>query len=500
MSKDEENIINIDSFNRFINKVSKANTINKFKDLMIDLNITHDSKIYFKDVREKLNIEHCVLISSNHIALRYLQENGSQSFNKYHKQSQGFSSLLYISLSDEERDKIYNDPNNFLINNYGKRHFGNYPIKPISLDFISTIIDLFPETLNYDKFLTIIVDYYQNKEIPENIRDGFKIIFGEHITSEGLEYIIKADGNKRIYFSKNAIEVIEEKIPEFYSLKRGSYSSYILGSPYTLGMIDKLFNQYDFNSIFEYIFNESDGNKFRGKDPYKDYLLGSISNHARLNSYYINNSDCNKINFFVTKFDESKIDILQNEYHYILEQAISSKNECSDIFNLFISEFPEKKIDHVAIINSYFKGKTDKNSNNLINYLNTFNIHQDSINMDDFRFIISSIFKSKKMELFNDYINSSLFKVEHLDIILSELGNSLSRKRTNSDVYYKESSFYTNIIELLNGHNIKTGDSLLRYLNKNNTPSTFSSLLEKKLLTENFDGTVPLKNTQKKRL
>lgn len=480
--QDENNIIEISSFNRFINKLSKTNSEEKLLSLMTEFNIANDSEITFPDIRSNLTFEHCTLLSSNSFVLRYLVETGSKSFNKC-------SSLGYLGIFDyEKREKLKLDPDNYLINNYNDKSFGSYSAKPISLDFIETVIELFPDTLNYDKFLKIIIGNYVSKEIPVEIKDNFPHLFGDKITKNGINHLIHYLGRayEKTYLDINSIEIIEKNI-DLYSLENEYDLSYILSSPYSLGMINKLFNTHSFENIFEAVYKHMGKNAYKNNNAGTGYTLGTLSHESRLNVYFINNDDYEKIKFYVKQFEKSEIKAIENEYDYILSQTLSSTHYCDKIIDLFANEFSYKSYNHFNNINHYFIGDYQRENKNLTHYLNAFNLNNMELKQQELHSLISNIFKSKKIELFNDFIESSLFKNEQLDIILEELGNSLSRKKGTTVVKEKEIAFYSNIIDLLQRNDLKTTEAISKYLSKNNEPSVFKSLLEYKLLNENLE-------------
>lgn len=492
--QDENNIIEISSFNRFINKLSKINSEEKLISLMTEFNIANDSEISFPDIRSNLTFEHCTLLSSNSFVLRYLVETGSKSFNKC-------SSLGYLGIFDyEKREKLKLDPDNYLINNYNDKSFGSYSAKPISLDFIETVIELFPDTLNYDKFLKIIIGNYVSKEIPVEIKDNFPHLFGDKITKNGINHLIHYLGRayEKTYLDINSIEIIEKNI-DLYSLENEYDLSYILSSPYSLGMINKLFNTHSFENIFEAVYKHMGKNAYKNNNAGTGYTLGTLSHESRLNVYFINNDDYEKIKFYVKQFEKSEIKAIENEYDYILSQTLSATHYCEKIIDLFANEFSYKSYNHFNNINHYFIGDYQRENKNLTHYLNAFNLNDMVLDEQELHSLISNIFKSKKIELFNDFIESSLFKNEQLDIILEELGNSLSRKKGTSVVKEKETAFYSNIIDLLQRNDLKTTEAISKYLSKNNEPSVFKSLLEYKLLNENLEQQATSVNNIKRR-
>lgn len=492
--QDENNIIEISSFNRFINKLSKINSEEKLISLMTEFNIANDSEITFPDIRSNLTFEHCTLLSSNSFVLRYLVETGSKSFNKC-------SSLGYLGIFDyEKREKLKLDPDNYLINNYNDKSFGSYSAKPISLDFIETVIELFPDTLNYDKFLKIIIGNYVSKEIPVEIKDNFPHLFGDKITKNGINHLIHYLGRayEKTYLDINSIEIIEKNI-DLYSLENEYDLSYILSSPYSLGMINKLFNTHSFENIFEAVYKHMGKNAYKNNNAGTGYTLGTLSHESRLNVYFINNDDYEKIKFYVKQFEKSEIKAIENEYDYILSQTLSSTHYCDKIIDLFANEFSYKSYNHFNNINHYFIGDYQRENKNLTHYLNAFSLNDMVLDEQELHSLISNIFKSKKIELFNDFIESSLFKNEQLDIILEELGNSLSRKKGTTVVKEKETAFYSNIIDLLQKNDLKTTEAISKYLSKNNKPSVFRSLLEYKLLNENLEQQATSVNNIKRR-
>ena len=492
--QDEDKTIEISSFNRFINKLSKINSEEKLLSLMTEFNIANDSEITFPDIRSNLTFEHCTLLSSNSFVLRYLVETGSKSFNKC-------SSLGYLGIFDyEKREKLKLDPDNYLINNYNDKSFGSYSAKPISLDFIETVIELFPDTLNYDKFLKIIIGNYVSKEIPVEIKDNFPHLFGDKITKNGINHLIHYLGRayEKTYLDINSIEIIEKNI-DLYSLENEYDLSYILSSPYSLGMINKLFNTHSFENIFEAVYKHMGKNAYKNNNAGTGYTLGTLSHESRLNVYFINNDDYEKIKFYVKQFEKSEIKAIENEYDYILSQTLSSTHYCDKIIDLFANEFSYKSYNHFNNINHYFIGDYQRENKNLTHYLNAFSLNDMVLDEQELHSLISNIFKSKKIELFNDFIESSLFKNEQLDIILEELGNSLSRKKGAAVVKEKETVFYSNIIDLLQRNDLKTTEAISKYLSKNNEPSTFRSLLEYKLLNENLEQQAANVNNIKRR-
>lgn len=495
MSEQGENkIIEINSFNKFINKLSKINSEEKLISLMTEFNIANDSEITFPDIRSNLTFEHCTLLSSNSFVLRYLVETGSKSFNKC-------SSLGYLGIFDyEKREKLKLDPDNYLINNYNDKSFGSYSAKPISLDFIETVIELFPDTLNYDKFLKIIIGNYVSKEIPVEIKDNFPHLFGDKITKDGINHLIHYLGRayEKTYLDINSIEIIEKNI-DLYSLENEYDLSYILSSPYSLGMINKLFNTHSFENIFEAVYKHMGKNAYKNKNAETGYTLGTLSHESRLNIYFINNEDYEKIKFYVKQFEKSEIKAIENEYDYILSETLSAIHYCDKIIDLFANEFSYKSYNHFNNINHYFIGDYQRDNKNLTYYLNAFNLNDMVLDEQELHSLISNIFKSKKIELFNDFIESSLFKNEQLDIILEELGNSLSRKKGTTVVKEKETAFYSNIIDLLQKNDLKTTEAISKYLSKNNKPSVFRSLLEYKLLNENLERQATSVNNIKRR-
>lgn len=495
MSEQGENkIIEINSFNKFINKLSKINSEEKLISLMTEFNIANDSEITFPDIRSNLTFEHCTLLSSNSFVLRYLVETGSKSFNKC-------SSLGYLGIFDyEKREKLKLDPDNYLINNYNDKSFGSYSAKPISLDFIETVIELFPDTLNYDKFLKIIIGNYVSKEIPVEIKDNFPHLFGDKITKNGINHLIHYLGRayEKTYLDINSIEIIEKNI-DLYSLENEYDLSYILSSPYSLGMINKLFNTHSFENIFEAVYKHMGKNAYKNNNAGTGYTLGTLSHESRLNVYFINNDDYEKIKFYVKQFEKSEIKAIENEYDYILSQTLSSTHYCDKIIDLFANEFSYKSYNHFNNINHYFIGDYQRENKNLTHYLNAFSLNDMVLDEQELHSLISNIFKSKKIELFNDFIESSLFKNEQLDIILEELGNSLSRKKGTTVVKEKETTFYSNIIDLLQKNDLKTTEAISKYLSKNNKPSVFKSLLEYKLLNENLEQQATCVNNIKRR-
>lgn len=497
MSEQGENkIIEINSFNKFINKLSKINSEEKLISLMTEFNIANDSEITFPDIRSNLTFEHCTLLSSNSFVLRYLVETGSKSFNKC-------SSLGYLGIFDyEKREKLKLDPDNYLINNYNDKSFGSYSAKPISLDFIETVIELFPDTLNYDKFLKIIIGNYVSKEIPVEIKDNFPHLFGDKITKDGINHLIHYLGRayEKTYLDINSIEIIEKNI-DLYSLENEYDLSYILSSPYSLGMINKLFNTHSFENIFEAVYKHMGKNAYKNKNAETGYTLGTLSHESRLNIYFINNEDYEKIKFYVKQFEKSEIKAIENEYDYILSETLSAIHYCDKIIDLFANEFSYKSYNHFNNINHYFIGDYQRENKNLTHYLNAFSLNDMVLDEQELHSLISNIFKSKKIELFNDFIESSLFKNEQLDIILEELGNSLSRKKGTTVVKEKETTFYSNIIDLLQKNDLKTTEAISKYLSKNNKPSVFKSLLEYKLLNENLEQQdVGVSNIKRRRM
>jgi len=495
MSEQGENkIIEINSFNKFINKLSKINSEEKLISLMTEFNIANDSEISFPDIRSNLTFEHCTLLSSNSFVLRYLVESGSKSFNKC-------SSLGYLGIFDyERREKLKLDPDNYLINNYNDKSFGSYSAKPISLDFIETVIELFPDTLNYDKFFRIIIGNYISKEIPVEIKDNFPRLFGDKITKEGIKNLIHYLGRayEKTYLDINSVEIIEKNI-DLYSLKNENDLSYILSSPYSLGMINKLFNTHSFENIFEAVYKHMGKNAYKNNNAETGYRLGTLSHESRLHIYFINNEDYEKVKFYVKQFEKSEIKAIENEYDYILSETLSATHYCDKIIDLFANEFSYKSYNHFNNINHYFIGDYQRENKNLTHYLNAFNLNNMELKEQELHSLISNIFKSKKIELFNDFIESSLFKNEQLDIILKELGNSLSRKKGTTVVKEKETAFYSNIIDLLQRNDLKTTEAISKYLSKNNEPSIFKSLLEYKLLNENLEQQATSVNNIKRR-
>lgn len=498
LEHDKNDKIEIDSFNKFINKISKINSTSKLISLMDEFNISNDSKIYFRDMRVTFSFECCSLLASNPFVVRHLVETGSKSFNQYTTSSKGYSGIIFDGPDKEALRRI--NPDNFLINHYASKSFGSYPTKTISLDFIETIMELFSDTLNYDSFFGVITDHYSSKKIPLDILDAFPRLFGDKITHEGIRHLIKsADMSyKNIYFGKNSVNVIESKI-DLYSLKEDKNLIYILCSQYNLGMINKLFDKNGFSNIFEAVFKYR-GKNYHNKNPYTGYNLGLFASNCRLNSYHINNDDYEKVKFLVQQIEKSGIDIIQDECNYILKQALSSQNDCSKIIELFANEFSYKSFKHFDNINNYFIGDYNRLNSNLKHYIEIFKLESIELNKEDSIQLISNIFRNKKVDIFNDFISSPLFKNEQLDIILDELGNSLSRKKGITEVNKKETLFYNEIIDLLQNHNLKTSNSLMQYLSKYNESSPFRALLERKLLTENLVQESVNINAKKRRM
>ncbi|HCJ8468881.1 TPA: hypothetical protein NV714_002642 [Escherichia coli] len=482
--QDENNIIEISSFTRFINKLSKINSENKLLSLMNEFNISNDCRINFPDMRSTFTFEHCTLLSSNSFVLRYLVETGSKSFNQFINAAVGYSGIF----DQERREQQKLDPDNYLINNYNEKSFGTYSAKPISLNFIETVIELFPDTLNYDKFLKIIIGNYLQKEIPIEIKDNFPRLFGDRITKEGVDNLIHYIGRayQKTYLGLNSNYIIEKNV-DLYSLKNEKNLSYILSSPYQLGMINKLFDINSFKSVFEAVYTHMGKNAYQNKNAETGYTLGTLSHESCLHIYSINNDDYEKVKFYVKQFEKSQVKAIENEYNYILSQTLSATHYCDKIIDLFANEFSYKSYNHFDNINHYFIGDYKRENKNLTHYLNAFNLNNMVLDEQELHSLISNIFKSKKIELFNDFIESSLFKNEQLDIILEELGNSLSRKKGATVVKEKETAFYSNIIDLLQRNDLKTTEAISKYLSKNNEPSVFRSLLEYKLLNENLE-------------
>lgn len=495
---DENDKIEIDSFNKFINKLSKINSTSKLISLMDEFNISNDSKIYFRDIRVNFSFECCSLLASNPFVVRHLVETGSKSFNQYTTSSKGYSGIIFDEAEKEALRRI--NPDNFLINHYTSKSLGSYPTKSISVDFIETIMELFSDTLNYDSFFGVITDHYASKEIPSDILDTLPRLFSDKITHEGIRHLIKsADMSYRnIYFGKSSVDVIESKI-DLYSLKEEKNLIYILCSKYDLGMISKLFDKNDFASIFEAVFKYRDKN-YHDQNPYTGYTLGVLSSNCRLNSYHINNDDYEKVKFLVQQIEKSGIDIIQDEHNYILEQALSSQNDCSKIIELFANEFSYKSFKHFDNINHYFIGDYNRLNSNLKHYIEIFKLESIDLNKEDSIQLISNIFRNKKVDIFNDFISSPLFRNEQLDIILDEFGKSLSRKKGITEVNKKETLFYNEIIDLLQHNNLKTANSLMQYLSKYNESSPFRALLERKLLTENLVQESVNINVKKRRM
>lgn len=494
--QDENNIIAISSFNRFINKLSKINSEEKLISLMTEFNITNDSRIKFSDMNSTFTFEHCTLLSSNSFVLRYLVKTGSKSFNRFINAAVGYSGIF----DQERREQQKIDPDNYLINNYNEQSFGTYSAKPISLNFIETVIELFPDTLNYDKLLKIIIGNYLQKEIPVEIKDNFPRLFGDKITKEGVDNLIHYIGRayQKTYLDINSVKIIEKNI-DLYSLENENNLSYILSSPYSLGMINKLFNIHSFENIFEAVYKHMGKNAYKNNNAETGYTLGTLSHESRLHIYSINNDDYEKVKFYVKQFEKSKIKAIENEYDYILSQTLSATHYCDKIIDLFANEFSYKPYNHFNNINHYFIGDYQRENKNLTHYLNAFDLNNMVLDEQELHSLISNIFKSKKIELFNDFIESSLFKNEQLDIILEELGNSLSRKKGTTVVKEKETIFYSNIIDLLQKNDLKTTEAISKYLSKNNKPSVFRSLLEYKLLNENLEQQATSVNNIKRR-
>lgn len=498
MFENDSDKIEIDSFNKFINKISKINSTSKLISLMNEFNISNDSIIYFRDIRVKLSFECCSLLASNPFVVRHLVETGSKSFNQYTTSSKGYSGIIFDGPDKEALRRI--NPDNFLINHYTSRSLANYPTKTISVEFIETMMELFPETLNYDSFFGVIAEHYQSKKIPNDIQETLPRLFSEKITHEAIRHLIKsADMSYRnIYFGKSSVDVIESKI-DLYSLTEEKNLIYILCSKYELGMINRLFDKNDFANIFESVFKYRSKN-YHNKNPYTGYTLGLLSSNCRLNSYHINNDDYDKVKFLVQQIENSGIDIIQDEYNYILKQALSSQNDCSKIIELFANEFSYKSFKHFDNIDNYFIGDYNRLNSNLKHYIEIFKLESIELNKEDSIQLISNIFRNKKVDIFNDFISSPLFRYEQLDIILDELGKSLSRKKGITDVNKKETLFYNEIIDVLHNHNFKTTNSIMQYLSKYNESSPFRALLERKLLTENLVQEPVNINSKKRRM
>lgn len=507
MSEENDDLYIVENFKKFINKMSKVNDKEKLLSFMSEFNLTNDIIISFNSKSSfanfnasKMSIEHCALLSSNGFFVRHLVETGSLLFNQFISASLGFTTIFNHQMTPEFEEKRHRDminPDNFLINNYTKKSFGSYKTKPISIDFIEAMVESFPKTLNADDFFKIIVSGEEG--LDAKIQDKLILLFKDKLTSEGVKCLMNRSGFRHIYLNKDSVSVIEKNI-DLYSLKEEDSLSYVLSSPYELGMINSLFKKHDFKDIYEAVFRKLAGNSFTKKDPYVDYKYGDFSNRSRLNSYYLNNNDYDKVKFFVQQFEQSKIESIKYEYNHIIEQSLSSIYDCSKIFELFKNHFPDKKINHFENLKNYFIGDTIRLSDNLKNYITVFNLEDMVLSEKESVSLISSILKSKKITIFNDFLESPLFKNEQLNIILDELGNSLSRKKSTTDVGKKEFSFYSNIVDMLKKNNVQLEKALVKYISKPGLNNSFKAYLEHKLLTESFEQELPKMSVKKKRM
>lgn len=500
----ENEVIKVPSFNRFINKLSKAKTYDKMHKFIIEFNITPKTEIQFVDVLLSLSIEHCSLLASNACAIRYLHENNYTLFDKFSRETVGFSGISSFARFannnfNSENNKIIH-PSNALINTYINKSFGRYNLKPISVDFIETLVDLFPDKISHDSLFEILIHSSEQKKLSNDIEDNLVRLFDGRITEESVDSLIKSEDYDNVFLCKSSVYFIEKYKKNLYELKNKKNIRYILSSPYEWGMIDKIFAKNNIQDLFERVYDNFDNKRFEENKNYQAYTLGTFSSVSRLNAYRISNKDVEKVKFYVEQFEKNNVPQLKGEYRFILSESLRSLNDCSEIFKLYKNTFSHKEIDHVANISGYFETNYERGSDNFENYMEIFNIQNLELSAEEYRSIILSIFKNKKTNLFNDFYSSTLFKEEKISIFLEEFGKSLSRKKNKDEIGDKEFSFYKNIIEVLNKKNINVESVLIEYLNKMSKDSVFKSYLEKKLLDYNLASSSKVSTVIKNRI
>lgn len=481
-----------ESLQKFTGSISRINTVAKLDSFMKKNQLEPGMLLKLKHSHDKMTLEHCVLLSGNSFVVRELVYRGGYDFfTKYNSYGLGYSSIFdSLNKTPEQKAEIEAEkrakPANFLINSYTRKSYSSFPVKSISTEFVSTMVEIFKNKLDIDAFFDIIVDFCRDNPLEESVKNEIVDILGYGISGQSIKSLITTDLYRNVYFGKNSVALIEGKIKDFYDITTNEKNfSYILSSPYEYGMVSKLFEKNKAEKVLNrlFIFTCNDY-KYHTVEQYEDV---SIAANLKLNHYYIDNSCVNKVKLIVDKIDESKIDILKKQPELILREAISSRHDCEDVLTLFAKHYKDKEYDHFMAINAYFSGKNDKNTNNLKNYIEQFSLENFVLSNDQYDVIIHSVMNSKRAENFKDFIDLPFFDKKYFPLISTHLGKSLSRKRTGSKENEKEIVFYLEIIKTLQQHNIKIGDDVESYLNKNSQIlSRLKSLVESRVLTENL--------------
>lgn len=483
-----------ESLQKFTGSISRINTVAKLDSFMKKNQLELGMLLKLKHSHDKMTLEHCVLLSGNSFVVRELVNRGGYDFfTKYNSYGSGYSSIFdSLNKTPEQKAQIEAEkrakPANFLINSYTRKSYGSFPIKNISPEFVSTMVDIFKNNLDIDAFFQIIVDHCRENPLDESIKNEIVDILRSGISSESIKSLITTDLYRNVYFGKNSVDLIEKNIEHFYDIQSKKNLEYILASPYNYGMLNILFQKNDSKEIFHSTFNHFC--KSYKCNSLEEYENGSIAACLKLNHYYIDNNSVGKVQFLVDNIDEQKIDFLKDEYDFILREAISSVHDCKDVLTLFSKHYNDKEYNHFMNLNAYFSGKYDKNTNNLKNYIEQFALDNFVLSQEQYNIIIHNIMSGKRSEIFKDFISLPFFESSYFSLVSKQLGQSLSRKRTSSKENEKEVGFYLDVINILQENNIKIGDEVKAYLDKHlKVPSKLKSLIETRVLTENLINT-----------
>lgn len=493
-----------ESLQKFTGSISRINTVAKLDSFMQKNQLEPGVLLKLKHSNDKIKFEHCVLLSGNSFVVRELVNRGGYDFFiQYNSYGLGYHSVFdSLNKTPEERAEIdaskRADPANFLINSYKRKSYGSFPIKNISPEFVLTMVDIFKNKLDIDAFFQIIADHCRENALEESIKNEIVDILRSGISNESIESLITNDSYRNVYFGKNSVDLIEKNIENFYGIQSKKNLGYILASPYNYGMLNILFEKNDSKEIFYSAFNHFCKNyKCNSLEKYEN---GSIAACLKLNHYYIDNNSIGKVKFLIDNIDEQKIDFLKDEYDFILREAISSGHDCKDVLTLFSKHYKDKEYNHFINLNAYFSGKNDKNTNNLKNYIEQFALNNFVLSHEQYDAIIHSIMNGKRTEIFRDFIDLPFFDKQYLSLISTHLGKSLARKRTSAKENEKEILFYLEVIKTLQKYNVKIGEDVESYLNKNTQiMSKLKSLVESRVLTENL-ADIEHKPVVKKRL
>lgn len=481
-----------ESLQKFTGSISRINTVAKLDSFMQKNKLEPGILLKLKHSNDKMTLEHCVLLSGNSFVVRELVNRGGYDFfTRYNSYGLGYSSVFdALNKTPEQRAEMdaskRADPANFLINSYTRKSSSSFPIKNISPEFISTMVEIFKNKLDIDAFFDIIVDFCRENPLEESIKNEIVDILRKGISGKSIKSLITTDLYRNVYFGKNSVDLIERTIKDFYDRATNEQNfCYILASPYEYGMLSKFFGKNDSEHILNQLCILSCRDyRYHTVEQYEDV---SILPHLKLNNYYIDNSCIDKVKFIVDKIDKSKIVLLKNQNEFILREAISSRHDCKDILTFLAKYYENKKHDQFMVLNSYFSGKYDKNKNNLKNYIEQFSLENFVLSNEQYNIIIHNIMNNKRPEIFQDFMNLPFFDKSYLPLVSTHLGKSLLRKRTSSKENEKEILFYLEVIKTLQKYNVKIGEDVESYLNKNaQTMSKLKSLVESQVLTENL--------------